>query len=610
MRIARSHGARGYVLLAVLLVLAALVFLVGVGLRRAGDEGLSGSLVSSDAQALALAELGLERTRAYLGVLLERDVDLDRALDPSLDTDCSNLLALSGPTTDDDNLPTFTDGAADTVTVASSGKVYRRVVMPGGAGAYLVRIDDNDDDGLDLSAFSASTFNNPGPGNTCVEGLGVGTARTNPVRDRDRTVWVTVIGLFPGTDPALATARRTLRVLVGPGESAGIVVGGTIDMGGNSHVCGAYGDVMANGSVQGGCLCGAGCSSGPPWQSCGAGNTCTAQSGGGTCTASSGGAQGECVSGAPVPPPPPVSPWDVSNAPARCATPGPGCTPFYYLRKDGGGTVRLSAWNYATCPDPRTGPRICGPTDCATCWVPLDAATVGTDIRMSYADPNLTSALPNLSISGPGAPLLWSSSGGLGHTSGAGGCDTNDTSAYPGGSGFGPRDIPNVVFEYKANPGAPNFHRLPRGIWFVEGNVRFQTEETPNCATLTADPTYGASIIATGNIVHAADTLSFVPASSKGYVLLAGRDFEIQGGNGRLYTCGRSAAVMVHEQFKMGANQHLEAQLVVEAASTCSTQVTGVAVQMSGNGTIKVPTFPPVGVGQPARALLVSESTH
>jgi hypothetical protein len=60
----------------------------------------------------------------------------------------------------------------------------------------------------------------------------------------------------------------------------------------------------------------------------------------------------------------------------------------------------------------------------------------------------------------------------------------------------------------------------------------------------------------------------------------------------------------------MGANQHLEAQLVVEDAAMCSAAVTGAAVQMSGNGTIKVPAFPPVGVGQPARTLLVSESTH
>ena len=40
-------------------------------------------------QALALAELGLERTRAYLAQVAATDVDLDRALDPRLDTTCA-----------------------------------------------------------------------------------------------------------------------------------------------------------------------------------------------------------------------------------------------------------------------------------------------------------------------------------------------------------------------------------------------------------------------------------------------------------------------------------------------------------------------------------------
>lgn len=608
MRVPRSR-ARGYVLLAVLLVLAALVFLVSVGLRRAGDEGVSGALVSSEAQAQALAELGLERTRAYLGTMLEREVDLDRALDPQLDTLCANLLSLVDATPED-HLPTFTDG--DVVTLASSGKAYRRVVLPGDAGAYLVRIDDNDDDGLALDRlFQASTSNHDVNG--CVEGVAVGSARTNPVRDRDRTVWVTVIGLFPGSDPTTATARRTLRVLVGPGESAGIVAGGTVEMQGASHVCGAFGDVMATGSVQGGCLCGSGCSTGPGWQSCGAGSACTAQSGGAECSASSGGANGECVAGVPVPSPPRVSAWDVSNAPPACT--GGGCMPFYSLRKDLAGTARLSAWNYSTCPDPRAGTRICGPSDCGSCWVALDDATVGAmDIHVSHLDPGLLSALPHLTLTGSSVPLLWRADSAVGYASGGSSCADGDTSVYPGSGGFGPRDTPSVTFEYRADPGPPLFSRLPRGIWFVEGNVRFQSEETPDCAALTVDPLYGASVIATGDIVHTAQSLSFVPASAKGFVLLAGRDFHMSGGNARLYTCGAftgvSGAVMVHEQFQMGANQHLEAQLVVENASSCSDEVTGAAVQLSGNATITVPALPPLGLGQPARALLVSESTH
>jgi hypothetical protein len=610
MRVTRSR-ARGYVLLAVLLVLAALVFLVAVGLRRAGDEGVSGALVSSEAQAQAVAELGLERTRAYLGTMLEREVDLDRALDPALDTDCTDLLNLQD-TTPEDHLPTFTDG--DVVTLASSGKPYRRVTLPGDAGAYLVRIDDNDDDGLGLARLFKATTSNHNL-NNCIEGLPVGGARTNLVRDRDRTVWVTVIGLFPGSDPEKATARRTLRVLVGPGESAGIVAGGTVDMRGASHVCGAFGDVMATGSVEGGCLCGSGCSSGPSWQSCGAGSACNAQSGGATCSASSGGANGTCSAGVSVPPPPRVSPWDVSNAPPAC-TGGVGCMPFYYLRNNpSDNKAQLLAWNYSTCPDPREGARICGPGDCGSCWVTLaaTAGATGTDIRVSHLDSGLLSALPHLAITGAAAPLLWKASG-VGYDTGGMSCAVSDTSPYPGSSGLGPRDTPLVTFEYRADPGPPTLARLPRGIWFVEGNVRFEHEETPDCVTLTADPLYGTSIIATGDIVHTAQTLSFVPASDKGFVLLAGRDFHVTGGNARLYTCGDltgvSGVVMAHEQFRMTGNQHVEAQVVVENAATCSDEVTGAAIEMSGNATINVSALPPVGLGQQARTLLVSESTH
>src|SRR5512140_2438156 len=130
-----------------MLLLAALVLLVAISQQRAGDEGATASFERSDAQARALAEEGLERTRAYLGGLLARDVDLDRALDPGLDTDCSMLRSLGGGTLED-HLPPFADGKR--VIASSSGKAYLRVPANDDAdGAYFVRIDDNDDDAQD-----------------------------------------------------------------------------------------------------------------------------------------------------------------------------------------------------------------------------------------------------------------------------------------------------------------------------------------------------------------------------------------------------------------------------------------------------------------------------
>lgn len=591
MKPACSRAARGYVLLAVLLLLAALVLLVTVSLQRSGDEAVTSAFESQDAQARALAEVGLERTRAYLGALLERDVDLDRALDPGLDTDCSLLPTLGGET-GDDFLPAFTDGKP--MVVPSSGKAFLRV--PGNdeaAGAYFVRIDDNDDDAQSSSVLGPGTGNHTAGG--CQEGPTPGAARTNPVRDRDGTVWITVIGVYPGTRLEGTAARHTLRVLVGPGESAGIISGGTVSMKGASHVCGEFGDVVATGPIEDGCLCGPGCNGGPPRNSCGAGNVCTGQSAASTCAATSGGTQGECVANAPLDAPPRVSPWDVTLAPAGC--PAAPCPPFYYLRLDEAAPAqaRVYAWNYATCASPRVGARLCTPQECATCWRVLDATRDNLDIEV------------------PGAAWLWRADGLTGFDSGPSGCDAGDTGLYPGTPGFTARDMRRVTFELLPvdRPGMP-LVGLPPGVWFVEGNVRFNLGDgkAADCTQLGPEPANGVSIIATGNILHEGKALSLRPASPKGVVLLAGRDLVLHGGNSTVQTCGASAAVMVHEQFEMGGNSLLEAQLVAENASTCSGLAKDAAIQLRGNATVSVPQVPPVSQGQSAQVRLYSESTH
>ncbi|KFE69137.1 hypothetical protein [Hyalangium minutum] len=601
-----SRPPRGYILLAVMLLLAALVLLVALAQQRAGDEGLTANRERSEAQARALAEAGLERTRAYLGELLARDVDLDRALDPGLDTDCLTLPALGGVTWDD-HLPPFAD--SQPVTVSSSGRDYLRVLADEGAeGAYFVRIDDNDDDAQDSMLLSPATSNNP-IGN-CLEGPVLGPLRDNPVRDRDGMVWVTVIGVHPGTSLEGNDARVTLRVLVGPGEPAGIIAGGTVRMSGAAHVCGPFGDVVATGSVEGGCLCGAACSSGPFWNACVQGEACIAQAGGSMCSATSGRGPGTevCEAGVSVPPPPRVSAWDVTNAPLDCT--GAPCLPFYYLRLDeGAAQARLYGWSYSACHSPRSAPRVCSPADCPTCWVLLDANTQNEPmgISLSHADPGLRNPSPSVTIPGARAPRVWLADGSGGFRSGSGSCDAGDTALYPGTTGFGRRDVRNVWFEYFPESAATP---LPRGVWFVEGNVRFRSAGTPSCAALQADPTYSASIIATGSIVHEAGLISLRPASPKGVVLLAGRDLVMRGAQSRVLTCGTSAAVMVHEQVVMGGDSHVEAQLVAENASTCDAEVVGEAVQMSGSATVAVPQFPPVPAGPPLRVRLQSESTH
>ena len=601
-----SRPPRGYILIAVMLLLAALVLLVALAQQRAGDEGLTANRERSEAQARILAEAGLERTRAYLGELLAREVDLDRALDPGMDTNCISLPTLGGITSDD-HLPPFAD--SQRVVVASSGKAFLRVPSNDDAdGAYFVRIDDNDDDAQHSLVLNPATSNNP-LGN-CLEGPTLGFLRSNPVRDRDGMVWITVIGVHPGTSLESNAARSTLRVLVGPGEPAGIIAGGTVRMSDAAHVCGAFGDVVATGSVEGGCLCGSACSAGPLWNSCGLGEACIAQSGGPTCSARSGRATTVemCEAGVSVPPPPRVSAWDVTNAPQECT--GAPCQPFYYLRLDeNAAQPRLYGWSYSACHSPRAASRICSPADCPACWVLLDANTKDDPmgISVSHADPGLRNLSPTITLPVADAPRLWRADGSGGFSSGGFSCDTGDTALYPGTKGFNRRDVRNVWFEYFPESPAT---LLPRGVWFVEGNVRFRSAGTPSCAALGADLSYSTSIIATGSILHEAGALSFRPASPKGFVLLAGRDLALRGLQSRVLTCGTSAAVMVHEQVELSDDSQLEAQLVAENASTCSSEVLGDAVRMSGSATVTVPQFPPLPAGPPLRVRLLSESAH
>ena len=477
-------------------------------------------------------------------------------------------------------------------------------------GAYFIRIDDNDDDAQDSSVLRHATSNSA-LGN-CVEGPALGPKRDNPVRDRDGMVWVTVIGIHPGTSLEGHAARSTLRVLVGPGEPAGIIAGGTVRMQGAAHVCGRFGDVVATGSIEGGCLCGMACSAGPPWNSCGRGEPCVGQSGGATCSARSGRAMGGevCEAGVPVPPPPRVSAWDVTNTPQDCA--GPPCLPFYYLRleeKAAPPEARLYGWNYTACNSPRSAPRVCSPSECAACWVRFDAnrTVQPLGIFISHLDAGLRDRTPSVTVPGFRAPRVWLADGAAGFTSGGPGCDASDTATYPETQGFSRRDVRKVTFEYLPEAASA---LLPRGVWFVEGNVLFRGADTPDCRALGFDPTYSTSIIATGNIIHEAGALCFRPASPKGFVLLAGRDLEVRGGSSRIHTCGISAVVMAHEQVLLRADALIEAQLVAENASTCAPEVQGVAVHMSGSATVSVPLLPPLPVGPPLRVRLQSESTH
>ncbi|WP_152622459.1 hypothetical protein [Archangium violaceum] len=579
-----------------------MTLVVATTLQLGEDERRSASLVRHDARALALAELGVERSRAYLAALLATDVDLDRALDPMLNTECI-LLPTLGAGQEDDHLPVFTDPGWDEVELPGTGKSFR--LVPHEGGAYLVRFDDNDDDG-DSPASEAATLSNPGLG--CVEGDDLAPGKSNPVRDRDQTVILTVVGIYPGTDPATAQARKVLRVRVGPRPAAGIIAGGTIEMDGASHVCGAHGDIFATGDISGtGCMCGTGCTGGPPAkQACDANTTCVAQSGGDVCSATGGGSSSQCIPGTSVPQPPPVRVWSSLNAPPGCVS---GlCTPFYYLREQSGG-AQVFMWNYSKpgCEKPQACSRIFHPgeaaTTCGGCWKSVYDASTCTGAKTKEVrkteDPGLTAPDPApWTPCGNSAPLIWKTSNPA-FASIVSGCD-------PSG-GLYPEPSPGKWSKDASFSGSfQSQGALLPGVWMVEGNVEF-LGNSPSC---TAPASWKASVLAQGYMDIQAE-LSLRPALPTGVALLAGRDMKVWQGNTFIDTCGESAALLVHEQFYMGANTHLTGQLVVENAGACSGFVTGPSgVTLKGNATIEVTAQPPISSGRPASVLEWSESSY
>ncbi|HEX8434652.1 hypothetical protein [Archangium sp.] len=623
------HGARagrgrpqGFTLLAVLVVLAALTLVVGMALQRGEDERRNAYLVQHDALALSAAEFGLDRTRAYVGAVLDNEVDLDKVLDPKLNTDCVALPLSDGGTLDDNLFPAPDDAGSG---VPFSGRKFRLFPYRPGAdggmeGAYLVRIDDNDDDGIS-APFGPSTNNNRKGVFNCEEGPTLPT-KSNLVRDRDRTVIATVVGIAPGMDVTRAQARKVLRARLGSAPAAGIVAGGTIELDGTSHVCGTYGNVSVNsGDFADGCVCGAGCGNGPPYQTCGTGNACNVQVSGSTCNVDFGGAAGSCTTNVNIPPPPKVEVWSKLNAPPACPVGSLSCIPFFYLREVSG-KAEVYMWKYAAsgCDNPQAFARIHYPGEAsspaAACWklvyggtgstCPTGTVQMADDASLRARDPSMTTACGS-------APVVWGAATGV--ASSRANCDAS-TTLYPGvGAVQYRRDyVSGSVFTFQASSALTP---IPHGVWFVEGSVTFKGDMPdfnlvpPNQGTV--------SLVATGNVVVDGNATVRLRPANRDVVVMAGRDLTLVGGNSFLFTCGDpatvptncpSVAVMVHEQFKMGNNSHLQAQLVVQDAATCSGATTkGRAIEMQGNGTISVPGVPPISSSSGAAVLSWGEGS-
>ncbi len=274
----RKKKLRGFVLLVVLLVALAAAIIASAMVATSMSARLDAAHSAGAEAAAAIARSGMERASTYLQTVGVADGDLDQALDPDLSADCSSLPSTPAPCANC-NMPELTDPGAAAVTY--NGKNY--LLVPYGAGAYMIRFDDDSDDQRTEPNWAATTSNHPGSFGTCVEGpTDIGGGGDNPLRDRDRMVLITVVGISPGTNPDSpnvhrVTLHQAFQYLTAP-SAPGITVGHDFTSdGADFNGCSPEGSVAVGHNIKSasggsGCTCGDSFQNGgtvpSQWQSC------------------------------------------------------------------------------------------------------------------------------------------------------------------------------------------------------------------------------------------------------------------------------------------------------------------------------------------------------
>lgn len=246
---------RGFALVIVVICSVAMVAIAIAVAFTAGANKIVSVKGSSIDRAETIAVAGMERAVAYAeaAAVIERDFDL--LLDPNLDVDCvaqaRNATAIGAR-----GLPRFTDPGASNAVV--DGRTYR--VVPFNGGAYLVRFDDDADDVVDNVSYASFSGNHNATG-SCAEGPTF-SGGNNPFRDRNRAVWVSVLGIYPGTDPAHANHRVALtryHISTQRLPSLGFVTRDGLSTNNRLTFCSEIADISVGGAanMNGGDICGA-----------------------------------------------------------------------------------------------------------------------------------------------------------------------------------------------------------------------------------------------------------------------------------------------------------------------------------------------------------------
>lgn len=246
----RRTATRGFVIVVVLAAAVVMAAVVAAQLMTSKESQLVGIRASEEARARAIAESCLDMVSKAID-----QVDPTPAWGDDYDEILDGADATLG--NGDDFVPFGT--RLVTIPVGAGANPFNRwELIPMASGACAVRFDDNSDDGRPLLPGPGGEEANEGPLNG-----------PNPNKDRDRSIFITAIGLYPllptTADAAAydaAHARVTLRRVVqrvnvyqpfAPGLWAG-----SVTLASNVDICG-YGGISATGGVNGSsndCACG------------------------------------------------------------------------------------------------------------------------------------------------------------------------------------------------------------------------------------------------------------------------------------------------------------------------------------------------------------------
>lgn len=241
---AQTHtSSRGFVIIVVLAAIAVISAVVAGQLISSQKAQVAGLRTNEEVRARGIAQACLEMLSSYA-----ENLQPDAGPGSDLDLLLAGPNGANGsPSPDSDDFLPFGTTRTAAIPAGSTSPLHQwnLVDIPGSGGLCAVRFDDNSDDGRpDLPTPG-------GAGDPDSPGEGVGNDVPN--MDRDQSVYLTVIGMYPvlpGTADADAYAkahtRVTLKRLIQKENifqplAPALWAGNFIDLKNNNDICGAGG---------------------------------------------------------------------------------------------------------------------------------------------------------------------------------------------------------------------------------------------------------------------------------------------------------------------------------------------------------------------------------